>query len=346
MEKKKNISLDRDNNLNVVKFICAILVVLHHCYPITLGPDYIDPIRRITKLQYCFGNFAVTIFLFIAGLLITLSYMKTKNNKKFLIKRLKRLLPSLIIVVFFTVFIVGPIFTSIGIKNYFLDISTYKYLICNSLLITNHNLPVFLSNAYNLSPNGSLWTLPVEFCCYIGLMILGIFKLLKDKIVKFFPIIILIINSLQFILIKYVNGLWPAFQAFLFFGMGVWTCFNYKKIRLSYKLFILDIVIFVLSIVFNVYTYFNIILIPYLVIYIAFGIKNLKFLNYMGNYSYEIYLLGFLIQQCVASLYNGKNPYLNFIISLPIIILLSIILNKFVKFIMKKISKKPLKILG
>lgn len=342
--KKKYMVLSKENNLNVIKFICAIAVIFHHCFPITFGPDYIDPIKKVTNSQFSFGNFSVTIFMFIAGLLIALSYINTKSNFKFLIKRIKRLLPSLIIVIMVTVFIIGPIFTTVGIKEYFLNINTYKYFIFNCFLITNHNLPVFLNNAYNLSPNGALWTLPVEFCCYIGIIILGSIHFLKAKVVKFFPIIIIIVNSFQFLIIKYIAGLWPALQAILFFGMGIWVYFNYKKIKLSSKFLIIDLLLIIISLMLNFYSYINIVLIPYLVVYIAYGTKYIKFLNNLGNYSYEIYLLGFLIQQCVADIYIGKNPYINFFVSLPIIFILSVFVNKLVEFIIKKCDKKNSKL--
>ena len=335
---KKNLEINSNNNLNSIKFICALLVILHHSYPIVFGEKYIDPIRKITNLQFSFGNFSVIIFLFIAGMLITKSYLKSKGNIAFLKKRLKRLLPSLIIVIFLTVFIIGPIFTQLSLKSYFLNFDIYKYLIMNSLLITNHTLPVFLDNPYNLSPNGALWTLPVEFLCYIGTVILGLLKVLKSKLIKTLPFIVLFINIFQSIFIRYVGGLWSAIQAILFFLMGMSVYFYKDKIKLSIKFFIVSLLAIIISIIFNIYSYVNIILIPYIVIFVAFYPKKQnKTLNKFGNYSYEIYLLGFLVQQCVATVFTIKNPYFNFIISLPFVFELSFIVNKIVEYVNKKV---------
>lgn len=335
---KKQLKITTHNNLNAIKFVCAIFVIFHHCYPIAMGKDYVDPVRKITNLQFSFGNFSVLVFLFVAGLLITKSYTKSKNNKVFLLKRIKRLLPSLIIVIFLTVFIIGPIFTKLSLKEYFTNLDVYKYLVMNCLLITNHNLPVFLSNAYNLSPNGSLWTLPVEFLCYIGTIILGLLHLLNKKFMKYFPYMVIILNCMQFIFIKRIGAVWPALQAILFFLMGMSIYFNSKKVILNPMYFIISICVTIISIIFNVYSYVNIITIPYMILFLAFYFKNkISFLNELGKYSYEIYLLGFLIQQCIASLFPVANPYFNFFASLPFILILAFIVNKLVKLINKKI---------
>ena len=328
-----------ENNLNAVKFICAILVILHHSYPITFGPDYIDPFKRITNSQFSLGNFSVIIFLFIAGMLITMSFVKIKDYKKFFIKRITRIFPSLVVVILLTVFVIGPVFTNIDVKKYFTSINTYKYLIFNCILITNHNLTVFTNNIYNLSPNGSLWTLPVEFCCYIIIIILNLFKLLKEKIVKYYPILIMAIYLCQSIVIKYIGGFWPAVQAILFFGMGIYIYLFFNESNFSKKGFLISLVLLIVSLVLNIYSYINILLIPYIIIYITFFIKKkFKRLNNLGKYSYEIYLTGFLIQQCVSNIFNSyiKSPYFNFILSVPIIIILSIVIHRFVDVVLKK----------
>lgn len=335
---EKFLTIHKNNNLNSIKLVCALLVIFHHSYPITMGQHYIDPFRRFTNLQFSFGNFSVIIFLFIAGMLITKSYLNSDGNIQFLLKRLKRLLPSLIIVIFITVFIIGPIFTSMELAHYFITLDVYKYLFMNCILLTNHNLPIFLDNAYNLSPNGALWTLPVEFLCYVGCVILGSLSLLKKNIMKYLPYLVIFINLLQFIFIDYISGLWPAIQAILFFLMGMAVYFNKERIKLCPKYFILSLCITIISLICNLYSYINIITIPYMVIFLAFYFnKKVKFLDRLGNYSYEIYLVGFLIQQCVAYIIPMKVPYLNFIISVPIVFLLAIIINKLVDFIDKKI---------
>lgn len=330
--------IDRDNNLNALKLICALFVILHHSYSISLGPDYIDPFRRLTNDQFTLGNFSVTVFLFLAGFLITKSALESNSVKEFMLKRIKRIFPSLILVILFTVFIIGPIFTQLSIVEYFTNFSTWKYLVCNCLLITNHQLPVFLNNIYHLSPNGSLWTLPVEFICYIGICLCSTLKILKKEIIKFIPLFIAIIYLMQSKIINLVPTLWPAIQLFLFFGLGVFLYFFKDKLKLHIIGLISCIAIFILSIILNIYSYLNILIVPYLVCFFAFGIKKkIPILNRLGNYSYEIYLLGFLVQQVVFSVFSKPtmNPYMNFMISLPIVLILSIPLNKISHFIVR-----------
>ena len=80
---KKQLKITTHNNLNAIKFVCAIFVIFHHCYPIAMGKDYVDPVRKITNLQFSFGNFSVLVFLFVAGLLITKSYTKSFFTKTY-----------------------------------------------------------------------------------------------------------------------------------------------------------------------------------------------------------------------------------------------------------------------
>lgn len=341
--KKNSITLESGlikskNNLNAIKFICALLVILHHAYPLSKGLSYIDPIMSLSNGQLNLGNLCVCIFLFIAGLLITKSLARSKNGIDFFKKRLKRLLPGLIIVVLITAFIIGPIFSTLSLNQYFYDISVYKYAFMNSIMIINHDLPVFVNNIYNTSPNGSLWTLPVEFCCYIYVYLISKMKFLQEnKAIIFIPCIVLACIFQSYI-IKLFPAIWPAIQLVLFFTVAMLMYIYRSKIKINFYGVIFMSFLTLVAIYFNFYLYINIIIIPYIVCYIAFKMKEFKLLNHLGNYSYEIYLIGFPIQQCVSGIFgvNGMNPYLNFFISVPIVIVLAILLHKIVNKIIKK----------
>lgn len=82
--------------------------------------------------------------------------------------------------IFMTVFVIGPILTTVSIHDYFSDKITWGYLIKNLVMKTQYSLPgVFEANPGGSGVNGSLWTLPYEIACYI--VLLAIFLLLKDR---------------------------------------------------------------------------------------------------------------------------------------------------------------------
>ncbi len=128
------------------------------------------------------------MFFFSSGLLVSKSIEKSINLKQFLKKRCLKIFPPLIFTVIMTVFLLGPFFTNMSIIDYITDLATYKYLL-NAILIPIHSLPgVFENNIYGNVINGALWTLPIEFICYIALMICYKLKLLNKNILYTFPI--------------------------------------------------------------------------------------------------------------------------------------------------------------
>lgn len=94
--------------------------------------------------------------------------MRSKNVGEYLFKRMTRIYPLLIVFVFVSV-LAGAIFTTYSVKEYFLY--SKDYLFKNLLMNPKFDLPgVFSDNIYPVAVNGSLWTLPVEFACYILLI--------------------------------------------------------------------------------------------------------------------------------------------------------------------------------
>lgn len=323
----------KENNLSMIKFFLAYLVVFSHSFPITNGPTYFDPIHRLTNGQLDLGNLSVCIFLFYSGLLITSSLLRTsQDGRHFFRKRLKRIIPPLFIVLIFTAFIIGPIFTDISLKDYFSDISPYMYVLKNTFLITTHNIiGLWENNPYNLSANGSLWTLPVEFLCYIACFILYKMKLLNSKKFKYTLIPFLILFISQKFVYDYFPFLEIVLPLFMLFYIGILYYIYQDKIILNNYIAILMFILIIISLKFNLYIYMKIIAIPYIFTWLAFYFK-VRIKSNIFKLSYEIYLIGFVIQQAAYCLCNTNNPFLNFlIVILPILLIakiLYIITNK------------------
>ena len=62
------------NNLDIIRIICALLVIVGHTYRLN-NTGATDIIEKITKFTYT-GGLAVTIFFFISGMLVTHSLLK------------------------------------------------------------------------------------------------------------------------------------------------------------------------------------------------------------------------------------------------------------------------------
>lgn len=78
------------NCFNTIKFVAAILVIVSHAFPISLGEGNYDFIASFTNGQVDLGNFSVCLFFIIGGYFITKSFTTSKNTKEYLIKRIKK----------------------------------------------------------------------------------------------------------------------------------------------------------------------------------------------------------------------------------------------------------------
>lgn len=192
----ESISRGRNNNLNLIRFIAALMVILGHSYVATTAGKEHEFMCIITQNQLDFGGLAVSIFFVYGGFLICKSMHRLENAKYYFKARIIRIFPPLIFVTFVMAFIVGPIVTELSIDSYFTSVGTYKYLL-NSFMILVHDLPgVFLENMQT-AVNGPLWTLPVEFLCYIACYIMYKMGLLDKKNAKYtvIPVVVIYIIS-------------------------------------------------------------------------------------------------------------------------------------------------------
>ena len=159
-----------NNNLNFIRLFLAILVVFAHSFD--LG-KYPEPLTVFSKGQIGLGSFAVNCFFIISGILITHSYIRSKDNFMYLYKRFIRLFPGLFVCALFTVIIIGSINTTLPLINFFTNKQVYNYLFKNSFLLTSSSLPgVFVTNPYPFAVNGSLWTLRFEVLLYLVVFII------------------------------------------------------------------------------------------------------------------------------------------------------------------------------
>lgn len=324
----EKISADRNNNLNLLRLVSAIMVIYCHAYPLGMGGG-IDGLGKMTKGQMHFGSLAVCVFFFFSGFLINRSLYKGWKARDFLGTRCIRIFPCLFAVIFICTFVLGSFVTEYSLKRYLTDGQTYKYLL-NSIFILKHNLPgVFENNIYGPVVNGSLWTLPVEFLCYVVCYLAWKFGVSKEEIFKY----TLPIFGFGYIVMHILLESSPLLQSALcpcgMFYAGMLYDTYKKRIHIEFFYVILCLIGLTISIYFALLKYGVILFLPYVLVYIAFGTK--KKLSRFGNkheISYGMYLSAWPIQQTVIMIFHGiMNPILNFLISLPFILLAGFLLN-------------------
>lgn len=305
------LSKDRNNNLDVMRFIAAILVIVSHSIPLSMGEEYTDIISRYTDGMLSLGAISVGVFFVAGGFLISKSMERTKTAGTFFISRCIRIFPPLIFLVFITVFIMGPVITSLTWAEYFTDKNTYLYLL-NMLLIPVHNLPgVFEENVYQYAVNGPLWTLPVEFICYVLCFIAYKMKLFQKKNFMFtLPMAAAVCLALIYLDNGFIlSVIRPVLLFYIGFGLYVFR----DRIKLTARYFWAAVLAFAVLIVMKCDFMAMILVFPYIIFYLAFGCKY-KISNFgkYGEFSYGIYLWGWPVGQIICMLHGGTmNWFLN-----------------------------------
>ncbi|WP_342032993.1 acyltransferase [Agrobacterium pusense] len=306
------------DNFGGIRLIAAISVILGHSFPLTGS-------GAAGYLGSPISTLAVKVFFVISGYLISESWSRDPDILRYFLRRALRIFPGLIVLIILSVFIVGPLFSEIGLKDYFKSSSTWAYL-SNIILLPNYFLPgLFADNVYPNAVNGSLWTLPVEFAMYILTPVvlvafrsaasLGFFALALSVASVWFTRIAIPEHAPVFWGTNLVNGLEMAPYFF-------WGAF-YKKYELSHRPYDLQIALVLVALLpmmaFNWSSseIISLILVPYVTL--SLGNASSPILGYFdrfGDVSYGTYLYGFLVQQVVAGLLPHSSHWWNFLLSL------------------------------
>lgn len=298
----------RSKNLNFLRFIAAIMVIISHAYPLSLGSEFGDPIVTFTGGNLGMGGIAVGVFFLSSGLLVSKSIERNSNGFQYFKARCKRIFPPLIVVVLITIFGLGLFVTNDSLKTYLLNSNTYLYLF-NAVLIPIHNLPgVFLDNIYGSVINGALWTLPIEFACYIALFFCFKLNILNKKNMKYtIPLAILGFVIVYYSQIPIFNLVGPYILPVFIFYMGMLIYVYRKNIVLSNLYAIGFFIIYLVLMSIGFAQVAMVFCFPYLILVIIFNKKQCSnSLSKLGDYSYSIYLCGFPIQQMLVHLNGGR----------------------------------------
>lgn len=155
-------AVKRSNNLDALRLLGAVLVIIGHAYHL---------LRRETELPFVLGfpvsTLGVVIFFSISGYLICASWTRKRSLVPYLAARCLRIFPGLIAVVLISMLLIGPATTNLPVHDYFGAPRFHGYF-SNIWLLPQYDLPgVFSDLPYANAVNGSLWTLPAEFFCYL-----------------------------------------------------------------------------------------------------------------------------------------------------------------------------------
>ena len=320
--KIKNIEVNkRDNSLNLLRLIFAILVLVGHGYFIpNFEYNLPQPVIYLITL-------AVPLFFVVSGYVITGSAIKN-SFKTFLIKRFARIYPgyfvsSVMVVLLFAPITYALIHHGFDINSYFsLNPSPIDYLL--NCMVFDILTPIgnILTTIQVNGWNTSTWTLFYEILCYllIGIVMFLLKKLKLKNYTKIIIFLYLFMIFCSFIIPRPENP--PAnfveeiayfinFSAIFLGGSILYLIKDKLVFNKKYLILSLIFCIIIMTLLNNGFaTEICAIPMTYIVLYLAINLKSPKFIQ-KNDISYGIYIYSWPIQIVLTCYYKLYNPNMN-----------------------------------
>ncbi|MDP9046477.1 MAG: acyltransferase [Pseudomonadota bacterium] len=316
------------NNFDIIRFGFASLVILSHSYPLATGTEIDEPLMRLSGGQMTLGTLSVYGFFMISGYLIAQSWARKPQITSFLSKRVRRIYPGFLVASTLCAFVVAPIFSETGggafTPAFALDFAAHALR-----LIFLQPFAAFPGNPSPGPVNGSLWSIPFEFWCYVGLMVVGLLGGLKRPtwLAAALPLLMLAAFVVAFRDLR-IGGKWlgaifgyPVFWSRLLPYFVAGMLFQSCGARIRYSAFGAWVAAASLAVACAIPYALGFVL-PlagaYLILWLAFlpTTHASRFARH-GDYSYGIYLYAFPIQQMLAHWSGTHAPWLLFAMAWP-----------------------------
>ncbi len=318
-----------NNNFDLIRLIAAIAVIFGHSYVIQMPDGHLDPIATWFGRESC-GSLGVFAFFLMSGMLISASFDRQRSVQRFLVLRIARIWPALAVCSLFAAFIVGPVFTSATLHDYFAASALWYFL--GHMLTVVHGLGWVLPGVFEHNPfvgaiNAAIWTLPLELKCYLlvlGAGILGLTATPRGMTIAFavslIGFMLLLRHPFTEVLLADLTVLqsgysfWPV--PFFLAGMLLYGWRDHVALHWIPALALAA-----------GYVGLRDTAVGPTLFYLAFGygvlwVGTLPALHRFvprHDYSYGLYVYGFVIQQCLASIAPQLHHLLAFVIVMPVI---------------------------
>jgi peptidoglycan/LPS O-acetylase OafA/YrhL len=255
----------------------------------------------------------VPMFFALSGFLVAGS-LERNTLPVFLGLRALRIIPALAAEVCLSALILGPLLTTYATRQYFRD-SKFSAYFLNIVADIHYLLPgVFHGNPYPDIVNGQLWTVPLESKCYIFLAALALVGIAKRP--YFFLAAAMTISPLLWYLHRgQASDSAPLFVGFMA-GVAVYRFKN--MIPWNWRLGLASFVLMMVAFRLPDGVYFAGFPTAYFTVYIGMLNPGKIWLIKGADYSYGLYLYGFVIQQAIANLFAWSHQwYWNLLLAVP-----------------------------
>ncbi|PBC08811.1 acyltransferase [Mesorhizobium sp. WSM3859] len=323
LDEKLAQSGNRPTGFDYMRIGLSLAVVAMHSVITSHGvaaeiPLWTSPLRPYMRA-------ILPMFFALSGFLVAGSLLRTPALSQFLGLRAIRVYPALVVEVFLSALVLGPLLTTLPLTAYFSDPVFRLYL----LNVTGHIhflLPgLFHDNPFPDTVNAQLWTVPYELICYIGLSALTLVGLRKRPWIAPAAVVAFSLVYLAARLIRhhgelpFILGGIPGSVLVISFLAGVSIFFYRDRLPWSLPLCVLSGV--ATALLLSVVPFGDYVVAPVAAYFtVALGVTNPRKLRFLqgADYSYGIYLYGFVIQQTLMAIFPwARIWWLNILLSVP-----------------------------
>jgi peptidoglycan/LPS O-acetylase OafA/YrhL len=167
-----------DNGFNLVRLVCALLVVVYHSYLLNMLRAAVDPASALLAPHTNLGGIAVGVFFIVSGMFITQSWMRDPHLLRFAVRRVARIVPGLFVCLLATTVVAYIFFSEQGWRGLF-GPAPWRFIFGNTALHWMHyNIPMEELRIRGVlggqDLNGPLWTLYWEGRMYVMVALIGL----------------------------------------------------------------------------------------------------------------------------------------------------------------------------
>lgn len=314
-----NVLKRENNNIDLLRLLAALLVAWSHV-PRLFGVSLIGPPMPV---NVGVGGLGVAIFFFLSGMLVTNSLVTKKNVVAFAWSRFMRIYPAFLVLLLLSVFVIGPIFTTWSVGDYFNAKETWHFLGHSMRLRMQYFLPGLWEGRIDNSVNTSVWTIPLEVGCYLCVL----FAFVSCRHLKLKPWMFIVVAFACSVLphewyLRLVGkGYSIVDHVNLFcFATGAAMALYKDQVRITKTLIVALLVICVMAWrCQNIIGYLFPLTVSMTLLY-ATSVAPLLKLKLKHDISYGLYLWHWPVYQVMFTFLGGINPYLFFAICLVVIV--------------------------
>jgi peptidoglycan/LPS O-acetylase OafA/YrhL len=306
---------DRDgfsrNSFQLIRLVLAVAVLYRHSFDL-LGAGHADAVLDLIPPRTHLGRIALCFFMVVSGFLVTHSWVQSAGWRDFLRRRVLRIYPAFIVASLLSAFVAAPLGSGTPI-DYLESVNVLGVALTTLTLGKLEIPPSFLTNPYPGQVNGSLWSIRIEFECYLGLIALGLLGLLNRRrrpAVLLLFVGLLIAHAIQGYVPSSLDRYGHHLQLTTFFVAGVVAYLYADVVRRSYGWLEVAALVTVATAILEIgFVELLPITGTYLLLYLAYEprLERLK-IGRRFDLSYGIYLSAWPVQQLLV---YAIGPWLN-----------------------------------